>query len=402
MNNKLYKILAFAAAGALACSGLIACASDSDPLIPMNELSGKRLVGNNVKWLGRTEYDAETQTVDCSYTATGFEVRFIGTRLDVTFTATNTDSAYNRPYFYVSVDGSGDTQIEDSNENYYKVYPLTESVQTVTVVDGLDENKVHTVMVLKASEPENSRTSVKSILTDGDFIKPKKSSAPKFQILGGSGISGHGCLGKEGESWTTENSSSMYGFGYLAARMFGGECEFVSNSGMGIKWGYRGVASLIDAYEATGLTAEYNADGSTKSVAPTDSKWDHESSSPDVVIINIGGNDWNSHISLLDEGSAERKTAENEFCTAVKTLLDRIHGLHPAADIAWTCNSKTTGNGALAKSVIDELSYRSQIVVIEIDNAKDGADNHAGLETQRKNAETVATEISAAFGLEMK
>lgn len=378
---------------ALSMFGLAACGTNGkDEAIPPNEISGQKLSGSNVKWLGRTEYDAQSKAVHCYYTATGFEVRFIGTKLDVTFVATNTDSDKNRPYFAAIVD--------EEPSNTENRFALTESTQTVTVAENLDENKVHTVKVLKESEPENAVTSVTKIVTDGDFISPKKSTELKFQILGGSGISGHGCLGADGDEWTTSNSSSLHGFGYLAAKEFDAQCQFVSNSGMGIKWSYRGVENLIDAYESVGLVAEYDENGSTKAVKSTESKWDHSSWTPDVVIINIGGNDWNSYISVLAENTEERKAAETEFKNSVKTLLDRIHTLYPSAYIAWTCNSKTSGNGALAKSVIDGLNYRSQIAVIEIDSTKDGADNHASAATQAANAATVANGISSAFGLE--
>lgn len=372
---------------------LSACKKDRfAEVIPPNEISGQKLVGSGVKWYGRTEYNEENKSVYCYYTATGFEVRFIGTKLDVTFEATNTDSEKNRPYFAAAIDG----EITSESERF----ALTENVQTVTVAENLDENKVHTVTVLKASEPENAVTSVNKIVTDGTFIKPHKSTALKFQILGGSGISGHGCLGLPEEDWTTANSSSLSGFGFLAAQAFGAECQFVANSGMGLQWGYRGVDNLIDAYEAVGLVAEYNADGSTKAVKATENKWNHSAWVPDVVIINIGGNDWNSHISIFDENSVERKQAEETFQNSVKNLLNRIHSLYPSAYVVWTCNSKTSGNGVLAQSVIDELAYRAQITVAEIDNTKDGADNHASSATQAANAVTVANAISHAFGLE--
>lgn len=387
------KIIIFICAMLLVFSvaGLCACATTDRAveIVPPNQISAGKLTGANVKWLGRTEYDEERQAVNCYYTATGFEVRFIGTELEVTFAATNTDSDKNRPYFVAIIDGG-------AQENRFA---LTESVQTVTVADGLDGDKVHTVTVLKSGEPENSLTSVSEIVTDGEFIKPRKSAALKFQILGGSGISGHGCLGRPGEDWTTANSSSLGSFGYLAAKEFGAEFQFVSNSGMGIKWSYRGVASLTEAYEAVGLVAEYNDDGSTKAVRPTESTWDHGSWVPDVVIANIGGNDWNSHVSNFAENSSQRKEAEAQFKTEVKTLLDRIHGLYPQAQIVWTCNSKTSGNGALAKEVIDGLSYRTQIAVTEIDNTKDGADNHASAATQAKNARTVIQAIKT-LGIE--
>lgn len=377
---------------AVACAFLsmsVACGtadkSNNDQSSHKSELVGNGLISQSVKWIGRTEYDIQKSAVNCYYTATGFEVRFIGTKLDVTFYAENTDSDKNRPYFIAGIDGYATSA--------GKRFALTKSTSTVTVAENLDGAKAHTITVLKASEPENSFTSIVKIVTDGDFIKPSKSTALKFQILGGSGISGHGCLGQAGEEWTTKNSSSLSAFGYLAAQAFGAECQFVSNSGMGLKWGYRGVENLVNAYEAVGLIAKYKSDGSTVSVNATQTKWDHSSWVPDVVIVNIGGNDWTSHISALKENTNARRDAENAFKQSVKTLLDRIYGLYPSAYVVWTCNSKFSGNGALAKNAIDELAYRTQISVVEIDNSKNGADNHADTQTHIKNAATVVSAI---------
>lgn len=357
------------------------------PLEKVSALDGEKLKnGNFVRWIGRTEYSEGR--VYCYYTATGFTVKFTGTELKVTFNATNTQSDKNRPYFIASVD----EEIAPVGKNF----ALTEETQTVTVAENLSEG-THTVTVLKRSEPENSLTSINKIETDGEFNTPAQHTGLKFQILGGSGISGHGCLGQSGEGWTTANSSSLNGFGYLAAKKFGAETQFVSNSGMGLVWGYRGVENLSAAYEATGLVAEYYDNGGTKSVKAT-GEWNHASWTPDVVIVNIGGNDWNSHISALS-GNA-RETAETQFKNAVKDLLTRIHTLYPEAKVVWTCNSTRSGNGALANEAVGTLAFKSLIHLVAIDDSKNGADNHASAETQAANAKTVADAVTAYFGLE--
>ncbi|MDE6612975.1 MAG: hypothetical protein K2K28_00260, partial [Clostridia bacterium] len=306
----------------LSATAFSACGSGrekpSDKEDTVNVISGEKLNGSSlVYWIGRTEYSAQDKAVYLYYTATGFTVKFTGTRLDVSFKADNTSSSKNRPYFVAMCDGQTAQQ--------GSAFCLTAENQTVTVADNL-KNGTHTVTVQKRSEPENSLTAITGIKTDGEFKTPPKHTGLKFQILGGSGISGHGCLGSPNEGWTTENSSSLHGFGYLAAQKFGAETQFVSNSGMGLVWGYRNVAPLTQAYEAKGLIAEYNGNGSTKAVK-AHGVWNHASWMPDVVIINIGGNDWNSHISGLT-GTA-RTEAENEFKDAVVLLLDRIHGLYP-------------------------------------------------------------------------
>ena len=372
----------------IATFSLAACGGQETNKPSGSALSGEKLLDEaSVRWIGRTEYGADGNMY-CYYTATGFTVKFTGTCLKVTFNATNTQSDINRPYFIASVDK------QSAPEG--KSFALTSATQTVTVAENLTRG-THNVTVLKRSEPENSLTSISKIETDGQFKAPQNHTGLKFQILGGSGISGHGCFGNEGDGWTTENSSSLNGFGYLAAKAFGAETQFVSNSGMGLLWSYRGVESLSSAYDAAGLIAEYNDNGSTKSVRAT-GEWDHSKWVPDVVIVNIGGNDWNSHISTLS-GSA-RTEAETQFKEAVKNLLTKIRTLYPEAKVVWTCGSTRSGNGALANEAVNTLEFKDSVKLVTIDESKDGADNHASVTTQTANAKKVADFITSSFGIQ--
>ena len=368
---------------------LCGCSCASNNSASASYIAGDDLTNQSfVHWIGRTEYSSTEEKVYTYYSATGFTVDFFGTELYVTYHATNTDSNKHRPYFVCMLDGQ--TAQEGTS------FCLTEENQIVKVVSGL-ENKKHTATILKRSEPENSLTAISEIFTDGKFLEPTKRNSLKFQIIGSSGITGHGCLGSAGQDWTTANSSSLDGFGYLVAQKFGAETQFVSASAMGMVWGYRGVAPMTQSYEATGLIASYNANGSTKNVSVHGS-WDHSKWVPDVVIANIGGNDWNSHIKDLS-GDA-RTEAETQFKNAVIALLTRIHELYPDARVMWTCTSTSSGNGALAYEAIQTLSFKNKIVSLGIGSMTEGgADNHAGQERHQQVATTVANAITEHFGI---
>ncbi len=369
---------------------LVSCGSSGGGTpAKISYIAGSTLNNSSVvRWIGRTEYKDEQ--VFTYYAATGFTVKFSGTKLYVTYTATNTDSDKNRPYFICMVDG------ESPEEG--KSFCLTKETQTVLVAENLTSGE-HSATVLKRSEPENSLTSISEIFTDGKFLQPEENTGLNVQVIGSSGITGHGCLGSIGQSWTTENSSPFSSFGYLSASAFGGECQFVSASAMGMCWTFRGVDTMANAYDAAGLVAEYNADGSTKSVKATSTKWNHSKWTPDVVIANIGGNDWNAHIS--SQTGENRTIAENQFKTAVENLLNHIHNLYPNAVVVWAVNSKTSGNGKLANEIIQTLSFSSKIKVVEIDSTKDGADNHASAATHAKSA-TAIIEAIKSFGFKTK
>lgn len=363
---------------------LLGCSSNSGGTSRISYIAGSTLKNSSVvRWIGRTEYvDEQVYTY---YAATGFTVNFSGTSLYVSFNATNTDSEKNRPYFLCMIDG----QTAEQGTSF----SLTKDKQTIKVAENLS-NENHTATILKRSEPENSLTSIYEIFTDGKFLRPTEHTGLRFQIIGSSGITGHGCLGTAGQSWTTKNSSPFSSFGYITAEKFGAECQFVSASGMGMCWSYRGVDTMTNAYDAVGLVAEYNSDGSTKSVKATSSKWNHSKWAPDVVIANIGGNDWNSHISNKNFTAVEKAAAEQEFKTAVENLLKHIHQLYPNAVVVWAVNSKTSGNGKLANDVIKSLDFSNKIKVVElVDSAKTGADNHANAETHKTNSVAIVEAI---------
>ena len=376
------------------CSFFVAGNSSVD----VSLIKGDFLVNSSyVQWIGRTEFSQQDKYVYTYYAATGFTVDFEGTEVEVVYSADNTTSDANRPYFIASVD----SQVASDGESFC----LTSSLQTVKVAQGLAYGK-HSVTVLKRSEPENSLTAVCSIKTDGKFLAPTVKNSLKFQIIGSSGITGHGCFGtSSSQPWTTENSSALSGFGCLAARKFGAECQVVSASGLGMCWSASrlGGATMAEAYNAVGLVASYNVDGSTKKLT-AQGAWDHSKWVPNVIIANIGGNDWNMQIKKNEAGTAQRTADENTFKEAVKSLLTVIHNLYPNVKVIWAVNSTSSGNGKLACDAIDTLSFKNQIYPMslpnwtDVDHSKAGADDHPDMVAQEAYATAIANKITSVTG----
>lgn len=350
------------------------------------EISGSGLQDSPyVNWVGRCEYAATDGCMYTYYAATGYTVSFTGTCLSASYRATRTASEVNRPCFAVSIDGES---IRSG-----KTFFLTEEEQTVVVAENLPYGQ-HTVTVLKRSEPENALTAVTALSTDGAFVETEESPTLKFQILGGSGITGHGCLGKPGEGWTTANSSPFESFGYLAAEHFGAQTQFVSASGMGLVWSYRNVAPLTEAYDAVGLIAQYDDSGSTRAVSATYTGWNHNAWKPDAIIVNIGGNDWNSYVSELS--GAQRRAAEEEFQDAVTKFLNKLLTLYPQTIVVWTASNLSGGSGGAAAEAIQNTFQSDRVLLVEIESAKNGADNHADSATHQANAQRIIAALEQA------
>jgi lipoprotein len=387
MNRKRIFCLAF-----LTCSLLSSCAvnntcssssfislsssssTSSSSIEKINLLEKENLQSDYVHWIGRTLYDEEKERVNFYYTATGFEIEFVGTSLSATIFAENYNVQDRRPYFSAFIDD------QDLGEEL--VFTVEKANEKVQLAKDLEYGK-HKVKLLKRSEPYDGLTSIQQIKTDGYFDKYNiNSSKLKFQILGASGISGHGALGQKGEKRTTKNSSSLHAFGYLTARMFDAETQFVSNSGMGLVWGHQ-PTNLQKAYEYVGLDKNCNV---------IEEKWNHQNFVPDAVIVNIGGNDWTSHISNLKDQSAAKK----EFRTAVLNTLTNIHSLYPNTFIYWVHTG--SNNGTEASTVINDYSKRKQVKVVVMpkvgeDGDPEGANGHNSVITHIKAADIIAEAI---------
>jgi len=337
-----------------------------------------------VRWIGRTYYDAERKQMFFYHTGTGFTVTFVGTELSIELLATNSGSNYLRPYFLVSVDE------EVAPEG--SVITTYEPDTTLTLVQGL-EYGVHQVTFLKRSEPIDSETAIKSIVTDGHLLPP--SSAPDYKVLiiGGSGISGHGDIGQQGQARTTANSDSLQAFGYLVARSMNADFQFVSASGWGLKWGYNptndhGTVNIRTAFDTVGI------DDNEELI---DIPYDPLLFVPDVVVVNIGGNDFSAYISKLS--GTDLIEAKALFRGAVTEFVSYLHELYPDALVIWTHTGSQ--NGTEAQAAIGDLDPKHYYtVVLEIkqvgeDGDPIGADNHASVVTHARNAQIVLDAIQA-------
>jgi len=351
---------------------LSACEDEEvvDPIIPdkIDELSSELLTSEYIEWYGRTE--SKDDRVYFYYTATGFKIEFTGRVVDFTL---GLEDMNNDIYFSVGKDGESLLTSD--------VVVLSETEQTFRVT--FDTYEKHTLEVVKRSEPEDGITSLIDIKTNGNFETVEVIDLTHFLIIGASGISGHGALGVEGEPRTTENSSSLHAFGYLVANHYGGSVEFVSNSGWGLLYGYNdrsGSVNIQVAYEHIGIDPNQDI---------IDVSYDHEKV-PDVVIINIGGNDYTSVISSATGFDKDEKI--QAFKHAVATFILKLRNDAPNAHIIWTMTSGSQ-NGSAALDVINLLdeedkAFVHMVVIKQVgeDGDPEGAHNHASYVTHQKSA----------------
>ena len=369
---------------ALSIFTLVACEPEEgkeNPVDKIAELSEQLFLDHYVDWYGRTEF--KNNRMYFYYTATGFKVHFYGRIVEFTLLL---EDKHNDIYFSVAKDGEA---LTDSD-----VIVLSEESQTYQVsFDTYDE---HVLEVVKRSEPEDGITSVSNIRTNGEFLEIEEVEQLHFLMIGASGISGHGALGSAGQPRTTENSSSLHSFGYLTAAHYGASFEFVSNSGWGIKYGYNDKSGNVNLYEA------YNYIGIDSSQDLIMTEYDH-SVTPDVIIVNAGGNDYTSVINNYSGFDQQDKI--DAFKAQVASLILELRADAPNAQIIWTM-TEGSKNGSAANDVINLLdatdkTFVHMVIIKQVGEDGDpvGANGHASYITHQKSAQNIIDMLDTLLSL---
>ncbi len=361
--------------------------STKDPIEEQEEhismIEKEDLSSEYVFWHGRNHFLDDKQYF--YYTATGFKISFYGRIIDIELSLEHKE---NNIYYQIAKDGQ---DLLDGD-----IFIQSQSSQILTVT--FDTYEQHTVEVVKRSEPEDGITALVKVTTNGYLTKQETSEEkpPHFLIIGASGISGHGALGTPNQGRTTANSSSLHSFGYLTALHYQGTFEFVSNSGWGLAFGYNdtsGVQNIQKAYENVGIHPN-------RTVIEGD--YDNHKT-PDIIIVNIGGNDYTSVINNLSGFARENKIME--FRAAVASFVLKLRSDAPNAHIFWTMTAGSlNGNAALQVfNQLDEIdkAYVHMVIIEQVASNGDlaGANNHASFITHQRSTQNL---IDAINGLNLE
>ncbi len=357
-----------------------------------SSLEGTELENYNyLNWSGRTYYNETEQSVEFYFTASGFDVSFYGTELNATFLASNTSITGKQPHLMVFVDGEenpleGATLVLDNPEKTY------------TLASGLVEG-FHKVKVMKRSEAIDSDTALKAISTDGYFTNPDPDKEIKFQFIAASSSTGYGNLSlSTTESKTTVNSHGLLGFPYLASYMMNAECSIFAASGWGVTrgWNTNGdintVENIPNAYDYIGIDAG-------NKVLTSLGRWNHTDYVPDVIVVNLGTNDFNaSGYNAMDD--AEKLALENRFVEDYTAFILRLNNYHPDAIIIVAYG--LMGESLTLKPVTEQVVANANVVTDKVHIFQMEAAGSNGIPYGVGYHPTVQTHINVAEALVAK
>ncbi|WP_439182574.1 SGNH/GDSL hydrolase family protein [Carboxylicivirga taeanensis] len=191
--------------------------------------------------------------------------------------------------------------IDGGARNYYNVFidgdlhkVIHAPADTIIPVEGIKGNGWHSCRIQKRTEGEMGMTVFKGVrlAADAQIRALNDSHRRKIEFIGNSISCGYGTEGKAPEEDflpETENVDKSYAF--ISARAFNAECYVTAHSGLGVVRNY-GDKEPVSTQLAT-LPQRYHQvfDMDTSLV------WDFSQWQPDVVVINLGTNDYSTDVS---------------------------------------------------------------------------------------------------------
>jgi lysophospholipase L1-like esterase len=369
------------AAGALSSSGVCAFATpvaygppaaDGMVDVPPND--------PNIFYLGRV--DCNPAGPSFAFPAVSVRLRFTGSALDLRLRDSGTGTAQSTNYYDVSIDGAAPTRLEMTAGD--QVYPLARDLS-----DG-----EHSAEIVKRVE-SNGNSGKGQVLgfrvREGAALLPVAQKPLRVEFIGDSITCGYGdelsTTMPDMFHYTTLNSNANAAYGALVARELDAEYVAVAISGRGVYRNYSdGAGELAPVF--------YNDTLPDDSAAPA---WDFTRYVPDVVVVNLGTNDFSppgpDHDAYRTAYTAFLKQIRGHYPDALLLAVvgTMLSDGFPAGVMAWTTNQSDVSG------VVNDLTAQGDTNVhylaLTPQSAPFGEDYHPTLATHQQMAQAVATEL---------
>jgi lysophospholipase L1-like esterase len=315
---------------------------------------------NKIRRLGRADLSAEG--INCDHTAAGIEFQaFMTGELSITIT-----SSMNESFFTVYIDG-------ERSDVRYEVRPGT----TTLKIAEFEGNYLHSVRILKQTEPKSSLATINKIQMTGYIVDAPDEREFFIEFVGDSLTCGYGNIGEPGANapasplW--QDGTQAYAF--IAAEKLGAESSIIACSGIGVDKGW-------PDYEAKEFYSSvcYQRDPSIK--------YEFDKI-PDLVVIHLGANDY-----ALD-------AAKDSFIARSKALVEYIRdGYECDVPIIWAYEPKE-GRPEWIKIALDELGGEDEkLYMLALSQNTDGANGHPTVPSHIEAADTLCDFIESKKLLE--
>lgn len=194
----------------------------------------------------------------------------------------------------------------------------------------------HLVELVKRTEASQGTTQILGLeLSDGAKLLPTAPRARRIQAIGDSITCGFGNEAPNKESkFTPATQNAWLTYGAVAARRFDADYVAIAVSGKKL-WPDNTIVSLHDRVLANSATP----------------KWDHAAYKPDVIVVNLGTNDF-----------ARENPEEAGWVAAYVEFIGQLRALHPGVTIYCSVGPMISGWPGDRKPRTVILGYLEQVV----------------------------------------
>lgn len=367
-------------------------------------MSENSIIMKHIKWILAVaaimisgEYSSNAQTLNTlTIPASTPEIRYVGR----TLTSGDGSVSFNWSGVYLDMRfrGSlcrmrgGDRGVSHFNlfidGKFDRIVSLTTQDTVVTLFEGLPDE--HTLRLQKRSEGNFSKCTIKNFeMAAGTLLLPVQNiPTRRIEVIGDSYTCGYGTESfSKTDPWDPYTEDCNDAYGCIIARYFGADYHLISHSGYGIVRNYndRKTSSVLTMRQEYMNTFDDDYD----------IPWDFSASTfhPDVVIINLGTNDW----------STEPHPSLNTVKEGFRDLIARIRAAH-GEEIPIVCVMYEWGFPYFEK-IRNELNITLVPIIAEDyrNPEKDlGASWHPNMFGQRKMASLIIPYVSTVTGWDMK
>ena len=239
---------------------------------------------------------------------------FVGTSISATlrdYTNAYAGGPTGNSYYDVSIDGHGTSTLG-----------ITFNTNTYLLADNLGPGP-HTVWLRKRTEAMIGSTEFVGFTpsTGGNFLTPPARLNRRIEVIGASIESGYGADGENCSGYQANLQNQDAAWPQLTADALGAELYNISYSGKGL---VNNIDPLYDPTHTIPVMYELTD--------PMDFgvSWAFTGWQADVVIFDVGGNDWEGLGSAPDP---------NQFDTAFVSFVQHVLAYYPRAQVYITMNS---------------------------------------------------------------
>ncbi|MCA9711536.1 MAG: hypothetical protein KDK70_37200, partial [Myxococcales bacterium] len=315
-----------------------------------------------VHWVGRWD-DADPDARRMGWSGAGLVVRFDGTGVTVSMD----DPAR---WFTVVVDGTVQAPLATSP-----------GAQDYVLAAGLPPAE-HTVELYRRTEGNFGPTVVHAVTIDGELLAPPPVTR-RMEIIGDSITAGYGNEGTAPCSFSADTENHYLTYGAVAARAVGAELHAIAWSGKGVIYNYGDDVNqpMPEVYDRT--------------IASEGTSWGF-SWQPDVVVINLGTNDF----------STDNDPPQGLFVDSYVAFLTHLRDVYPDAFILVVAPSLFGAEVGLVEGyLLDVVGQRQAagdpdvaFADINVEWIGSGCDGHPNVVTHAGMADRLVEELQLHLG----